>query len=121
MAKFVCLEEYQLDYFSNKKGRTTNKGTCGDKLTAKECLTITVKKPLKTKVTQLKKPKVNLLKVLNKCGYKHTGFINSAGLKMQLEINRILYPNQIKRMVQDVKGYFYIDPISKKESEPFFL
>ena len=120
MAKYINLEEYQLDYFSNKQGRTVKRGTFGDKLSAKDCLTIApkAKKPKYVKVN--KKPRTNLVQTLSKCGFTCTELVGANGLRLQIKVFRILYPNQIKRMYPQAKGYLYTNSNSR-ESEVFLI
>lgn len=95
------MEEFQLDFFSNKKGRSKVKPTFGDTLTLAD--TLKLRKTAEKRV--IEPNKVNLIKTILTLGFTNT-FIQLYGTKW-IEVDRILAPNQIRREYPDAIEYNY--------------
>jgi len=101
MARNILMEDYQLDFFSNKKGRLKVKPTFGDTLTYKDILKL--HKPTEKRI--IEPNKVNLINTILTLGFTNT-FIQLYGTKW-IEVDRILAPNQIRRLYPDAIEYNY--------------
>ncbi len=108
MAKHIGMDEYQLDYFSNKRGQMRVKPTFGDTLTLAD--TLKLRKTAEKRIIEPKK--LNVIKLILSLGFTNT-YVKLYGSKW-VEVDRILAPNQIKRLYPDVTEYNYYYVIEGK-------
>lgn len=93
-------EEWKLDWYNTRAGRTIIKPTFADKLTAEDCLKLTIKK-----VRVPKEKKDNLIDFI-KANYTQTHIAMS---NKTIMLHKVITLNAAKKLYPDLKGVTWSD------------